>query len=82
MLPCSGSLPIPPFFNYFDRDVILIEATGIRCPIVILKKKKDKEDIMEAASLCIQYRDAGENNDVKIRINYGKCNLVSWESIR
>lgn len=68
--------------RYFDRDDILIEVIGIGSPIVILKKKKDKEDIKEAANLCIRYSDADDSNDVKIRINYGNNNeeLVEYKN--
>ncbi len=69
--------------KYFDKDDILIEVIGFGSPIVILKKRKNKDDIKEAAYLCIRYSDANNSNDVKIRIRYGNNNeeLVGFSSL-
>ncbi len=57
--------------RYYDRDDILIEVIGVGSPILILKKSNNKKDVKKAASLCIRYSDADNNDEVNVRINYG-----------
>ncbi len=54
--------------KFQDENYILIEVIGVGSPIVLLKKIKGKSDIKKAASLCVRYSDADEDEDLNIRI--------------
>lgn len=56
--------------GFFEKDDILMEVVGVGSPIVLLKKSIDKNDVKEAACLCIRYSDLDNNIDANLRINY------------
>jgi tRNA U34 2-thiouridine synthase MnmA/TrmU len=57
--------------GYFDTYDILIEVFDVGSPIVLLKNMRDKNDIKEAASLCVRYSDADKDDDPNIQIKIG-----------
>jgi tRNA U34 2-thiouridine synthase MnmA/TrmU len=54
--------------RFQDETDILMEVTGVGSPIVLLKKIRGKSDIKKAATLCVRYSDADNNEDANIRI--------------
>jgi tRNA U34 2-thiouridine synthase MnmA/TrmU len=68
--------------RFLNKGDILMEVVNVGSPIVLLKKSKRREDIKKAASLCIRYSDAREEEKPDIKIRYGKYeNIVSVDSI-
>jgi tRNA U34 2-thiouridine synthase MnmA/TrmU len=69
--------------EFQDENDILIEVTGLGSPIVLLKKIRGKSDIKKAATLCVRYSDADEDEDVKIRIKSNSANeeLIKFSSL-
>jgi tRNA U34 2-thiouridine synthase MnmA/TrmU len=57
--------------SFLDKDDIIMEATEVGSPTVLLKKHKGKEDVKEAALLCIGYSDAQKDDEANLRIKYG-----------
>jgi len=58
--------------RFFEEKDILLEVIGVGSPIVLLKKSMGKEDIKEAANLCVRYSDSEDGKDADIRIKTGK----------
>ena len=56
--------------RFFDKNDVLIETINTGSPIVLLKKSKNKKDIMKAASLCARYSDIKKDEKAKIKIKY------------
>ena len=57
--------------RFFSKDDILLEVADIGSPILLLKKSNYKNDLREAAILCVRYSDVNEDGDANIRIKYG-----------
>jgi tRNA U34 2-thiouridine synthase MnmA/TrmU len=62
--------------GFFGKDDILLEVADIGSPIVLLKKSNHKNDLREAAALCVQYSDVIKGEDADIRIKYSDENEV------
>jgi tRNA U34 2-thiouridine synthase MnmA/TrmU len=58
--------------GFFGKDDILLEVIDIGSPIVLFKKSNHKNDLREAAVLCVRYSDVTEDRNANIRIKYSE----------
>ncbi len=56
--------------GFFGKDDILLEAANVGSPLVLLKKSNHKNDLKEAAALCVRYSDITDDRYADIRIKY------------
>jgi len=58
--------------KFFNNNDVLMEVVGVGSPTVLLKKRKIRDDVKKAASLCIRYSDSDNEENANLRIKYGK----------
>jgi hypothetical protein len=56
--------------KFFEKNDILIEVIGVGSPVVLLKSGENKDDVKKAATLCVNYSDADNDEDVDIKVKY------------
>jgi tRNA-uridine 2-sulfurtransferase len=57
--------------EFLDNETITLEVIGTGSPVVLLKKKKSKDDIRNAAAFCIRYSDSEKKDNALLKIING-----------
>lgn len=59
---------------------VALEVVGTGSPITLLRQQKEKDDLQQAAKLCVQYSDSKNKGSARLKINYvnGKKEIFDW----
>jgi tRNA-specific 2-thiouridylase len=69
--------------QFLNSEDITLEVIGTGSPITLIKKQSDKNDIRQAADLCILYSDTDNKESAVLKIKHGndQVETIKYETL-